>query len=987
MTREQLLSDFVAWWREFCKGDEKGEAQIFLDRLFTALGYEGGLKAAAGDPERRIRFTLEDRPTTRFADLVISGRVLIEMKKRGEKLAAHQLQALDYWKYLTPHPRYIVLCNFDEFWVYDMERQVDAPLAKLPVERLPDEWGPLAFLFPQPETPVFQREFDLVELTQDAARSLSEVFRRLIGGERDLEREQAQRFILQCMLALFAEDIGLLPRYTFTRVIEDCQAGSSSYDLFQLLFSAMNRRGIERAGRFFGVDYFDGGLFAVIDPIELNADELRLLREAADRDWSKIRPAIFGTIFESSMAADERHQVGAHFTSERDILRIVEPVITRPWRERIEAASGAEELRALHAELCAYRVLDPACGSGNFLYVAYREMKRLERRLLDRWQAFDPTLYLGPIIQEKPVPARKGRLTDRATYVGPANPWALPERPVFPDMPHVSTAQFFGLDVKPFAVELAKVTLMIAKKLAIDELDLPEHALPLDNLDANIRCADALFAEWPAFDACIGNPPYMGAKRLKQEHDAAYINRVRAAFPNVPGNADYCVYWFNKAQRVMQPGARAGLVGTNTIRQNYSREGGLDVIVREGGQIYEAVSSMPWSGEAAVHVSIVCWSKGEAPSSPARLWIDDGERCVEQPTINSALSTRTDVSGAKALACNTEPKRVFQGLIPGHEAFILTPDQALNMIKRDPSSSSVIVPYLIGRDLLANPGAKPTRFVIDLNEYDALEIQRFRAAYVYVREHILPVREDKARAERELNQRLLAEDPKAVINTNHQQYLSVWWKHTAHRIEMTRELRKLRRYVVCSRVTKRPVFEFADEIIRPSDMVQVFAFEDDYSFGILQSNMHWQWFQEKASTLRSDFRYTPSSVFDTFPWPQSPSAAQVRAVAEAGRALHEFRRERMARSERLTLRDLYRSLEAPGKNPLRDLHAALDAAVLAAYGFEASGDVLAQLLALNQAVAARLERGEAVTAPGIPPDYPHPAELVSAGCIQPPELL
>jgi len=198
---------------------------------------------------------------------------------------------------------------------------------------------------------------------------------------------------------------------------------------------------------------------------------------------------------------------------------------------------------------------------------------------------------------------------------------------------------------------------------------------------------------------------------------------------------------------------------------------------------------------------------------------------------------------------------------------------------------------------------------------------------------------------------------------------------------------KLSRYIVCSEVTKRPIFEFVSPQIRPDHALQAFMFADDYSFGILQSNVHWQWFTEKASTLKSDYRYTPHSVFDTFPWPQNPTAKKVKAVADAARALHEYRREAMRKSERLTLRDLYRSLELLGKNPLKDFHAALDKAVLAAYGFDAKGDLLAQLLALNESVAGRIAAGEPVTAPGVPPDYPNPAELVSQGCITPPELL
>ena len=204
---------------------------------------------------------------------------------------------------------------------------------------------------------------------------------------------------------------------------------------------------------------------------------------------------------------------------------------------------------------------------------------------------------------------------------------------------------------------------------------------------------------------------------------------------------------------------------------------------------------------------------------------------------------------------------------------------------------------------------------------------------------------------------------------------------------MTERMAYINRYVGCSRVTKRPVFDFVSNGIRPDNTIQVFAFEDDYSFGILQSDVHWQWFTQKGSTLTERFRYTPHSVFDTFPFPQQPPPSQVKAVADAGRALHEFRRARMANSGTLTLRDMYRTLEEPGTNPLRDLHNALDAAVLDAYGFDPDRDLLEQLLALNFEVAAKIEAGESVTAPGIPPDYPNPAELVSDGCIQPPDLI
>ena len=838
-----------------------------------------------------------------------------------------------------------------KIWIYDFPTQFYDPVDRIPIPELPQRIAALEFLVPgSTRTPIFRN--NLVDVTKSAAHSLSQVFKLVL---REHDREIAQRFILQCMVALFAEDIGLLPGPVFTRVIEACQRKEADpHDLITLMFMMMNYPGKKRRGRFYDVDYFNGGLFSEIHPVDLSEDGLHNLREAARENWSKIRPAIFGVIFEDSLDKDERHQIGAHFTSELDIKHIVDPVIVQPWDARIEAAPDADSLRQLHGELCNYQVLDPACGSGNFLYIAYREMKKLEGRLLER-------------IREQGGD--------------------LPE-------PRVTAQQFWGYDINPFAVELAKVTLMIGKKLAVDELGADENPLPLDNLDANIRCADALLTDWPEFDACIGNPPYMGAKRLKQEHPAEYINRVRATFPDVPGNADYCVYWFRKAHELMRPGTRAGLVGTNTIRQNYSRAGGLDYIAANGGHIYDAISSMPWSGEANVHVSIANWSKGTPPKTPAVLRYYEGEenneiiwRENELPEINSALSEKADVSDAAILQPNREPQRVFQGLTPGHKAFVLSRDAALKFADRDQTNSQVITPYLTGRDLTAGVRSQPARFIINMNGYDLNEAREFNAVFQHLKTQVLPVREANARQEADKNTRALAANPKARTNHHHEMFLRHWWRHSYDRSDMVAAIKQRSRYIVCSRVTKRPIFDFACPPIMPGDSLQVFMFDDDYSFGILQSTIHWQWFIEKASTLKSDFRYTPSSVFDTFPWPQNPRRKQIKAVAEAGRTIHEFRHERLFKSEKLSLRDLYSTLELPGKNPLGDLHAKLDKAVMAAYGFDPNGDVLAQLLALNQQVAARIDAGEPVTAPGIPPDYPNPTELVSDGCIQPPDLI
>ena len=590
--RQERLAEFVAWTRAHVTGDEKGQAQIFLDHLFRAFGQKGSLDVG-GSPEMRVRKSEEDGGGTTFADYVWKPVVLIEMKRRGVDLAKHFRQAFDYWIRLVPNrPQYVVLSNFDEFWVYDFNVQMDAPVDKLALDELPTRYGPLAFLFPTNEQPVFGNDQEAV--TRKAADLLGTCFHKLII--RGVPRELAQSFTLQVLVALFAEDIGLLQKYFVTRLLEECKTPADTYDKLGNLFEAMNTPGGVRGGRFKGVDYFNGGLFRTPARIELQTDELAQLRAAADSNWSQVRPEIFGAIFEASMDQGERHAFGAHFTSPVDIMKIVGPTIVEPWRALIENATTVKEMNGLLARMHDYHVLDPACGSGNFLYIAYRELKRLEVRAYER---------LAEISKK------------RASQQG-----------VFG---FVTADQFYGMDINPFAVELAKVTMMIGRKLSIDELHITEPALPLDNLDANFVIGDALInadgerTEWPRADVIIGNPPFLGAKRLKPEHGPDYVNAIRRLYPEVPGMADYCVYWFNRANHHLPLSTaerpergRAGLVGTQNIRNNKSREGGLDHVVRSG-TIVEAVDNQPWSGEANVHVSIANWVKHTSSDSSGSL--------------------------------------------------------------------------------------------------------------------------------------------------------------------------------------------------------------------------------------------------------------------------------------------------------------------------------------------------------------------------------
>jgi len=943
----ERLEEFLAFVA-LLKGDEKGEAQVFCDRLFKGFGHKG-LKEAGAELEFRIK--KNSTGGTSFADLIWKPRVLIEMKKRGENLYNHYKQAFDYWIHAVPHrPRYMVLCNFDEFWIYDFDKQLDEPVDIVAVKDLPKRYPALNFLFPEDPAPIFGN--DLEAVSRDAADKVAQLFNRMVA--RGIDRAQAQRFALQMVVAMFAEDINLLPAQTVYSIADDClHKGQSAYDLFGALFNQMNSPKAATGGRFKNVPYFNGGVFQTVNPVDLTVDELKLIAGedgAATKDWTKVNPAIFGTLFQQSMDAEERHAYGAHFTSEADIMRIVTPTIVKPWQERIAKADNMKELLALRSELMKFKVLDPACGSGNFLYVAYRELVRVEIALMIKLKA---------------------SVSDKS-FQEHAKTASL-----------ISPKQFFGIDRDSFGVELTKVTLMLAKKLALDEainvlekdqIELSLHgddALPLENMDANIVCNDALFSSWPEVDTIIGNPPYQSKNKIIDELGRAYVNRVRRAFPDVPGRADYCVYWFRKAHCHLKSGQRAGLVGTNTIRQNYSRIGGLDFIVNNGGAITEAVSNQVWSGDAVVHVSIVNWIKGEQKGKKKIFrqigdHVDSLWEATEVDRIGPSLTFGIDVSTAMPIRANSSSTACYQGQTHGHEGFLLTPEKANSLKQSAPGIEGYIHPFMITDDLIGTRDSQPSRFVMDFEELSIFDVQKFPKAFKLLETYVLPDREAAAKDEQEQNEEALEDDENGRVAKDHENALKRWWLLFRRRGELLSHIAGLDRYIVCGRVTKRPIFAFVSPEIRPNDSLTAFPLDDDYSFGILQSGIHWKWFVERCSTLKSDPRYTSNTVFDSFPWPQTPTAKSVGAVAKAAVELRVCR-DALQKKHNLSLRELYRSLDKPGASPFKDALANLDAAVQAAYGMGKKENELAFLLDLNQQVVKREKAGKLVVGPGIPP--------------------
>ena len=899
------IKKFVDYARTL-KGDEKGEAQVFCDRLFQAFGHPG-YKEAGAELEYRVK---AKGKTTKFADLLWRPRLLLEMKKRGEKLEKHYQQAFEYWLELVPQrPKYVVLCNFDEFWVYDFDLQLREPVDRIKLEELPDRFTALNFLFPENRQPLFNN--NQIDVTRTAADKVAQVFNRLV--ERGEKVETAQRFILQCVVALFAEDIDLLPRGLFTELLEVCQTNrESSYDLIGGLFRQMgSNRPAPKDSRYRDVSYFNGGIFSTIEPIALTRSEIDLLLAAAAERWSKVEPAIFGTLFESSMGKAERHALGAHYTSEVDIQKVVLPTIIRPWRERIEAANTLKDLLALRLELLDFKVLDPACGSGNFLYVAYREVKRLEAQLLTK-------------IHEN--------FSRAANAIG--------------TMSLVKTSQFYGIDIKPFAVELAKVTLMLAKKLALDEenhllqtaqmnlaLEL-DRALPLDNLDQNIRCDDALFCDWQPVNVVVGNPPFLGGKHLRLVLGDGYIDRIFAKFPDVK-DVDFCTYWFRLAHNHLGENCRAGLVATNSISQGKSRKVTLDYITQNGGRIYDVISTQPWSGEAKVHISIVNWLK---TSDTQELTYRIDHKIVSN--INSSLKAEIDVTQAKCLQANLSC--CFVGVQPNGKGFLVTEMEVNRWIKAAPKNQEVLKLFSMGANLAKNPDGKPERWIIDFDNRSLEEVSDYLLPFDHVKKYVKP--------ERESNR-------EAVMREK-------WWRFKRTNEAMRKALASLPFCFAVPRVSKWSIFIPFQSNWLAGDLNVVVASDDFYVLGILTSNLHRQWVKAQSSTLGETTRYTHNTCFETFPFPQNCPEKTKTQIRAAMQALHDYRTEQMERKQ-WGITQLYNQFFAEPSSQLAKLHAQLDQLVRQAYGIKANDDPLQFLLELNFEVAQRETQGLPVVSPGL----------------------
>jgi hypothetical protein len=464
--------------------------------------------------------------------------------------------------------------------------------------------------------------------------------------------------------------------------------------------------------------------------------------------------------------------------------------------------------------------------------------------------------------------------------------------------------------------------------VAIRKLNLPESSLPLDTLDQNIVCKDALFTDWVKADAIIGNPPFLGGKKLRQELGDEYVEKVYQKFPDVKGQPDFCVFWFRKASDLLDEKGRAGLVATNSISQVSGREASLEYVVNNGGIIYDAISTQEWSGDAAVHVSIVNWAK----QAPKQRFLDS----VLVPLISSSLKNEISVTSAVRLQANTNIS--FQSCELSGKGFIISQEDAEEWVQKDSKNRNVLKKMLDGKGL-TNPNEK-LDWVIDFNDMSIEEASEYKLPFQRVKEKVKPERDINKRKARQLN----------------------WWQFGEKRPAMRKALQGLGCYFAIPKIVKWVMFTTVDISILPCEANMVIASDDFYVLGILTSKVHRLWVKAQSSTLEDRTRYTNTTCFETFPFPQLEPNSTTKAkqaiekIRAAMQELHQYRSQQME-SKQWGITKLYNEYFHEPASQLYKLHAKLDKLVMQAYSFSEDDDILSKLLELNMQLAEREKQG------------------------------
>ncbi|MGI8483737.1 MAG: class I SAM-dependent DNA methyltransferase [Thermomicrobiales bacterium] len=915
--------EFQAKWAAISGTERALTQQHFLD-LCKVLG-----QPSPTDADRHGAFYTFEKKVIKagggpgFADVWLKDHFAWEYKREKRDLDAAYAQIIQYKDDLG-NPPLLVVCDLHRFRVHTNFTGTAKKIYQFDLDTFdqPENQQILRWLFTDPER--LKPSTTTEGVTREAAIRFGSIAQRLAARNEDPHR--TAHFLVQVLFCLFAEDNGLLPRGLVAKTLSFCAKFPSQFpEKMASLLQSM------AAGGFFNMEvipHFNGGLFREVDVVALDAVEIGVLAEAAKLDWSSIEPAIFGTLFERSLDPNSRAQLGAHYTGRADIERVVDPVVMTPLRRRwdvvredaakVKAAwdaattvqirrnrqdDFARVILTFQEELTKVRVLDPACGSGNFLYVALAKIMDLEKEVL-RYGA---------------------------------------ENGLSGMFPAVRPSQMLGIEINEYARELAQVVIwigylqwMIANGFSGLREPILEPLETIEHRDALLDGSDPARpqeAAWPPADFIIGNPPFLGGKRLRSELGDTTVHDLFAAYNgSVPREADLVCYFLERARAEIAAGhaRRAGLLATNSIRGGANRRV-LDRIKRTG-EIIEAWSDEPWVlNGAAVRISIVAFDAGESETR-----ILNGAPVV---AINSDLTAATDLSATHPLAENAGIG--FQGFGKAG-AFDIPAETAKSMLNLPVNvhgrpNSDVIKPWVNSLDVTRRPRGM---YIIDFGLMPMEAAALYEAPFEYARRHVKPLRDDNRDKLRR----------------------TYWWRLGRSGQDLRKALHGRVRFMATPTVAKHRVFVWLDGFIIADHQLNFFAREDDYFFGVRHSRAHEVWSLRMGTSLEDRPRYTPTTCFETFPLPWAPGTEpvddpRVIEIGAAAKALDNLPRSWLdpegaseAELKKRTLTNLY------NQRPtwLANAHARLDRAVWEAYGWS-DGDpssvpedvILSRLLDLN----------------------------------------
>ncbi len=834
------------------------------------------------------------------------------------------------------------------------------------------------------------------KVTREVADLLAKVAKSLETQGHPLPHVSA--FLTRCLFSMFAEDVGLLPppnegKGAFSELLQRHREDPPTLQrMLHALWADMDRGGFS-AALAKDVLKFNGKLFkhASADgyTLPLNREQIDQLLQAARADWTAVEPAIFGTLLERALDPTERHALGAHYTPRAYVERLILPTVIDPLRTEWSHAQAAAlllaneaselegkkresklaearaEVRQFHHRLCTVRVLDPACGSGNFLYVTLEHLKRLEGEVLNQLDALGDTQEkLGLEGETVTLQQLRGiELNTRAAALAELVLWIgylqwqartvgvrnIAE-PVVHDYGNIDNRDaVLAYDrTEPQKDEAGNIVTRwdgkTFKTHPVTGLQVPDDSAQV----VQERYINPSKAEWPQADFIVGNPPFIGNKRMRDALGDGYADALRTAWPEVPESADFVMYWWHKAAEVVRTGQaqRFGLITTNSLTMIFNRR------VIEAHQsatpplsLDFAIADHPWVDSADGAAVRIAMSAGSAGQHEGRLLqvmdekeSDNGEVTVtlaaRNGLVHADLKIGANVAAAKKLAANSLLSN--RGVIPHGAGFTVTPAEAEQLgLGRIPELNQHIRPYRNGKDLTATP-----RGVLVIDLY-GLEIEQVRSRFPAVYQWLL----DRVKPERDENNRARVRD--------------LWWLFAEPRSVMRRTFKGIPRYIATGQVAKHRLFQWLSSDILPDDKLIAIASAEALHHGVLSSETHSTWALAAGGLLEDRPVYSKSTCFETFPFPAEDTGLtpelteRIRQLAEQ---LDAHRKTQQADHPTLTLTGMYNvldklrsgeALSAKDKtiheqglvSVLRTLHDELDAAVLQAYGWSDLGPV------------------------------------------------